>query len=215
MGKRRASDRIRTSSNIGRPTCYGCCRPRSHCVCKLVEPFEAHCRILILQHPHERRKYHSTTRILRAALSNCRLLRGIIFDESLLTDELAGQSAFLLFPTKSAQDCRTITLSVNSTVVVIDGTWEEARKIVFRNPILHTLPQITFSDSVHSNYRIRKQPRDNYLSTLESITHLLKVNAESDGNSAFSARYDQLTHGFNQMVEQQLRYFPRHALDAC
>ena len=47
----------------GRPTCYRCYRPESHCVCGLVPPFEAHCGLLVLQHPHERRKYYSTARL--------------------------------------------------------------------------------------------------------------------------------------------------------
>ncbi len=209
----RCRERDSTIPQRARPTCYGCCRPISHCVCRLVSPFAAHCNILILQHPHERKKYHSTAKLLTKAVTNCRLLRGIEFDPLQLVEQLAGQEVYLLFPSNQAADCRKVKLNLGSTVIVVDGTWEEARKILFRNTLLHQLPHLSFTDSVKSNYRIRKQPRENYLSTIESVAHLLRVNSDSSSEPELSARYDLLTEGFNRMVEQQLSYFPRSRPD--
>lgn len=192
-----------------RPTCYACFRPTTHCVCTLVEPFTAHTNILLLQHPHERKKYYSTSKIVRRAITNLRLMRGVEFSSGELEGALAGQRPYLLFPSRTAVDCAAVELDTTSTVIVVDGTWDEAGKILFRNPQLHGLPCLTFAAPLRSNYRIRKQPREHYLSTLESIAHLLRINASARGLTEATANYDRLLEGFDRMVSQQLQYFPR------
>ena len=195
----------------GRPTCYACLRPSSHCVCSLIAPFTAHCNILIIQHPNEWRKYYSTTKLVARALTNSRVIRGIEFEAETIDQALAGQNGYLLFPSKDAQDCEAVELDRNSTIVVIDGTWAEAGKIVFRNPSLKKLPCLSFRRPLISNYQIRKQPKEGYLSTIESVAHLLKLNAQATGSGIDSKPYDTLLSGFSQMVERQLNYFPRVA----
>ena len=195
-------------------TCYSCMRPQTHCVCNLITPFVAHCNILILQHPHERKKYYSTAKLVTKAITNSRLLRGLEFLPGEIESTLSGQRSYLLFPSATAADCKAVYLDSESTVIVIDGTWSEAGKILNRNPFLRSLPCLTFRQELKSNYRIRKQPKDNYLSTIESIAHLLRLNAERPESTNNRSNlnyllYDRLFEGFDQMVLKQLQYFPR------
>lgn len=196
-------------SNAGRPTCYTCLRPSSHCLCKLLETFDAHCNILILQHPNEYRKYYSTAPLVTLSIRNSKLIRSIEFPESLLKKEISNLSPYLLYPGSQAVDCEDVALNKNNVVIVIDGTWSEAKKIVKRNPTLCSLPQLSFKRLIRSEYRIRKQPKDNYLSTVESIAHLLDLNACAHGKTQESKRYQNLLTAFNTMVERQICYFPR------
>ena len=172
----------------------------------MVAPFRAHCDILVLQHPHERRKYYSTTKLLTAAVTNSKILRGIEFSPAILPGQ--GQNCYLLYPGIGAADCSEAALTPSSTVVVIDGTWIEARKIVFRNKFLKSLPRLTFKNPIGSNYRIRKQPKHGCLSTLESVGHLLKLNAVAQGRADLVRSYDLLFDGFSRMIEQQLQHWP-------
>jgi DTW domain-containing protein YfiP len=55
-------------------------------------------------------------------------------------------------------------------------------------------------------YRIRKQPKPGYLSTIESVAHFLSVSAQAQGLDP--SLYDRLMNGFNAMVERQLAYVP-------
>lgn len=190
-----------------RPTCLVCIRPTSHCVCKLIPPFRAHCNLLLLQHPHERRKYYSTAKMVALAIENARLMRGLYFEQKAIEAAIAGKKPFLLFPGEEAQSCKEARLDDDSMVIVLDGTWSEAGKVLNRNPILQSLPRITFTTHLRSNYRIRKQPKDFYLSTLESIGHMLLQSAEAQGIDG--REYHGLFAGFDRMVEQQLAYFPR------
>lgn len=192
-----------------RPTCFNCFRPSSHCLCSLIPQFHAHFNLLILQHPHERKKYYSTARMVNRAIENSHLVRGLLFDESELEPIFSNQKVYLLFPGEGSQDCQQVSLDQDSTVVVLDGTWSEAGKIFNRNAFLGRLPRLTFTQPFRSNYRIRKQPRDHYLSTLESIGHLLTLSASAQGLDAKVEQYKGLFQGFDRMVERQLSYFPR------
>ena len=193
----------------GRPTCYTCWRPESHCVCRLVAPFEAHCSFLILQHPNERRKYYSTVRLLKSALTNLKVLQGVTFEGDGISAAIGGKQAYILFPSPDAADCSEVKLSADDTVIVIDGTWSEAGKILRRNPILDGIPRLSFRNEIRSEYQIRKQPKEHCLSTLECIAHLLTQNANHFGLSPEGLPYERLLEGFRTMVGKQLQYFPR------
>lgn len=190
-----------------RPTCYACNRPTSYCLCGFAKPFEAHCNFLILQHPNERKKYYSTARIVTKTLLNSKLMRGLEFEISEFNKYCSMDKTYLLFPDEEAKDCECIDLNQENTVIVVDGTWSEAKKIIKYNPILKTLPTLTFKRKLISNYRIRKQPKENYLSTLECIGYLLQLNSVAFGHPDRAKIYDSLFGAFNRMVEMQLEHF--------
>jgi len=192
-----------------RPTCFACFRPVAHCQCGLIPTMTAHCRLLVLQHPHERRKYYSTARLLVRAVAGARLLRGVVFAPGEIEEALAGTEGFLLFPSPTSRPCEGVALSSNTTVIVLDGTWSEAGKIYHRNPFLQRLPTISFAQPLRSNYRIRKQPKEHCLSTIESVAHMLRLNALGQGRAELVPQYQALLAGFDAMVERQLRHFPR------
>lgn len=196
------------ASILGRPTCYRCFRPSFQCVCSLVAPFEAHVNTLVLQHPNERKKYYSTAKLLSSAVTNCTLLRGVEFDPEFLACKTVGQNCYLLYPSAEARDCSEVALSTADTVVVVDGTWREAGKIIYRNPFLQRLPRLSFKQELESQYRIRKQPKRGCLSTIESVAHLLKRNAAVSGASAAISKYESLLEGFDQMISQQVAFWP-------
>lgn len=196
---------------IARECCFKCFRPSSHCLCDQIETFKAHTNFLILQHPHEKRKYYSTAKLVLKSISNSEMLRGIEFDPAFLQQKLSAGNFYLLYPGADSIDCQSLTLSSQDTIVVLDGTWSEAGKILHRNPILHSLPKVSFTNEFKSQYRIRKQPKAKYLSTIESIAYLLKLSVSQDSTSSrkeYLKKYDQLFEVFSAMVEKQLAYFP-------
>lgn len=170
----------------------------------------AHVNILILQHPNERAKYYSTAKLVQGAVINSQLLRGVEFEQEVVERVLAGRNARLLFPGPDALDCEKVPLDENATVVVIDGTWSEAGKIVRRNPVLASLPRISFARPLRSEYRIRRQPKEFCLSTVESVGHFLRLNAAALGRPEMNTRYETLFSAFRRMVDQQLGYWGRN-----
>lgn len=186
-----------------------CFRPAAHCLCGFIAPFDAHCDVLILQHPHERKKYYGTAKLVRRFVRNSDLRRGVEFESSELSEFFGDRRVHLLFPAPSATSADAYPLGSNDAILVIDGTWSEARKLLRLNPSLSTLPKLTFPSSLESRYLIRKQPRAGYLSTLESVAHFLLMNASTSVSEEQRRSYAGLMTVFEEMVERQLQFFPR------
>lgn len=53
-------------------------------------------------------------------------------------------------------------------LVVIDGTWKQARQMYFNNKFLHSLTKVRITGDWKSAYVIRTQPTNDSLSTLEA-----------------------------------------------
>jgi len=163
---------------------------------------------LILQHPNERKKNCATGKLVIRSIRNAKLIRGVMFDPIELGNILNGQTPYLLYPGDDALDCESVSLDRSSTVVVIDGTWHEARKMFLRNPILRTFQKLSFCSPPVSTYRFERQPKQHCLSTLESIALLLQRNAAARNLPSNANESEGLFRVFNQMVERQLAYSP-------
>src|SRR5262249_29770924 len=101
---------------------------------------------------------------------------------------------YLLFP--GGNDVRD--LPPPKTLVVVDGTWPQARSLVKKNPILSALPRIGFQPRRPSQYRIRSEPADFCVSTIEALAEVLRV---LEGRS-----FDALLDPLRVMVDRQEWY---------
>jgi DTW domain-containing protein YfiP len=71
-------------------------------------------------------------------------------------------------------------------VVVLDGTWKEAKALWWRNPWLLKLRRLVLNPNQKSRYgQIRREPRHEALSTIEAIALLLK---HLDGGAEVEAK---------------------------
>ena len=115
----------------------------------------------------------------------------------------AGDTA-LLFPGDGALDPATLGPDrAPRTLIVVDGTWAQARKVIKRNPFLQALPRIGLRPPQPSNYRIRKEPSDECVSTIEAVVHVLgALEGEPD-------RFRPLLQAFDRMVDLQLEFAAR------
>ena len=90
------------------------------------------------------------------------------------------------------------------TLVVVDGTWTTARKMLARSPILRALPRVSLRPAAPSTYRIRREPAAHCLSTVEAVVAALTM-LEGDG-----ARFAPLLAAFDRLVTTQLEHMGRH-----
>ncbi len=63
-------------------------------------------------------------------------------------------------------------------LILLDGTWKQARKIYNLSPYLNTLPTCSISPKGRTEYLLRRQKKDYGLSTLESIVEVLRILGE-------------------------------------
>jgi DTW domain-containing protein YfiP len=162
--------------------------------------------VLLLQHPRERRKAIGTARLAHLCLPGSELHVGVEFEDdaavraALAEAHAAGRPAHLLFPGPRAVDLAEAKLDGPITLVVVDGTWWQARKLLKRNARLAALPQLRFTPPAPSNYRIRREPSDDYVATVEALAHVLGA-LEGDPQ-----RFRALLRPFEAMIDTQIHY---------
>lgn len=184
-----------------RRVCPNCRRPASVCYCEYLTRIDTHTRVLLLQHPRERDMAIGTARMANLCLPNSELLVGFNWEQSRsLARELAEptRQAALLYPGPDAQTLDSAAFGRPLTLVVVDGTWANTRKMVQQNPVLARLPRVTFQPDRPSEYRIRREPAAQCVSTIEALMYVLGT-IEGD-----SKRFDGLLKPFRKMVDMQL-----------
>ena len=192
---------------VPREECPACRRPRVVCYCAHIVPIETRTRVVMVQHRKERDMPIGTLRMAELALPNSAVYVGVdgLDDDPRLQAELARPNTYLLFPGPDAIDVNDLAREPRAedspiTLVVVDGTWWQARSLLRRNPSLAALPQIRFTPPRPSDYRIRKEPADHCVSTVEAIAYLL--GALEGG----FPRFEPLLAPFRAMVDTQLQY---------
>lgn len=195
-----------------REYCYDCFRPRSVCLCSLIQPFDTRSRIVILMHPREaRREKNGTGRLSHRILNNSRLIVGVDFSDDEATNRLIADPEYksvLLFPTHQAVNLsedgyrRLLAPPEKLQIFVVDGTWSLASKILRVSETLQSLPTVSFTLRAPSGFRIKRQPRAECLSTIESI-HLLLELAVEQGVEDSLPGLAQMPLVFERLVEIQ------------
>ena len=163
---------------MSRAQCSRCLRPQTHCLCALIPQLDSRTRVLLLQHPSEVSHALNTARLADLGLLNAELRVGEVFEDLATLLNPPGYQARLLFPGEGAQLIDTAEPSDESLpwlLVVPDGTWRKARKLLHLNPLLAQLPRATLPEGAVSRYRLRKAPGPGALSTLEAIVQALEI----------------------------------------
>ena len=184
-----------------RAVCARCRRPERVCWCKQLARLESPTRTVFLQHPREGRVAIGTARMAHLSLPNSELHQGVTFADHARVRELAAaEGTALLFPGPGALTPESFVGRAPRTLLVVDGTWAQAKKVVKVNPFLHALPRLGFVPRRPSNYRIRAEPAEDCVSTIEAVVHVLGA-LEGDAD-----RYLPLLAAFERMVDLQLEH---------
>lgn len=161
---------------MSRPQCPRCLRPQTHCLCALIPRLDSRTRVLLLQHPSEVNHALNTARLAALGLSNAELIVGEVFEDLPALLNRPGYQARLLFPAEDAQPLQAYSDSDEPLLLVVpDGTWRKARKMLHLNPLLAALPRVTLAEGGVSRYRLRKAPGPGALSTIEAIVQALET----------------------------------------
>ena len=206
---------------MSRPVCPRCQRPQPLCLCACISPLSSRTRVVVLQHTQEARHALNTGRLAVLGLQNSQLLVGECFPdlEAMIT---AAPRAWLLFPGPEAQPPQPLLymneLPGNTCeafenghdvfvstcneghgaaceaplLIVPDGTWRKARKIVQANPVLHHLPRVCLDGGEPSRYRVRKTTEPNAVATIEAIVRTLSILEPGNDFSPVLAPFERL-----------------------
>jgi DTW domain-containing protein YfiP len=157
--------------------------------------------VVLLQHPRERDMPIGTARMANLCLPNSELHVGINWQQSAaLLSAISDpqRPALLLYPSDDAIDVTHHSPIGPVTLVVVDGTWSQAKKMVRENPILNRLPRFAFQPANPSEYRIRREPKPHCVSTIEALVYALGA-LEGDPE-----RFTSLLLPFRKMIDRQI-----------
>ncbi|BBP78635.1 DTW domain-containing protein [Pseudomonas sp. Ost2] len=183
---------------MSRARCERCLRPEAHCLCALIPQLDSRTRVLVLQHPSEVGHALNTARLATLGLSNAELRVGEVFEDLPALLNPPGYQACLLFP---ADDARLLQAYPSTgegqplLLVVPDGTWRKARKLLYLNPLLAALPRVTLGQGAVSRYRLRKAPEPGALATVEAIVQALETLERPTSFGALLKPFEALIEG--------------------
>ncbi len=192
------------SPEVPRELCRACRRPKRVCVCDTLKRVDSQTHVVFIQHPLEARVGISTCRMAHLSLPNSELHVALNAEEiPALVERLKQPDTALLFPADDATDVEALAVPPKQ-LVVVDGTWDNAKKLFQRSPLLKALPRIGFVPVAPGNYRIRKEPAEHCLSTIEAVAEVLERLEKAPG------RFTPMLKAFDRMVEQQLDFIAAH-----
>ena len=142
--------------------CNQCERPQRVCWCEYLPvpkiSLKSH-SVIIIQHPSERKRKIRTALMAVHGLneSNCQIyVRRKVTSTDELSKTLLSSKSYVMYPSKHSKNLTTITCDKTfANIVILDGTWDEAKKIYARSPVLQSLPTIHLDINKQSEYVVR------------------------------------------------------------
>jgi DTW domain-containing protein YfiP len=191
-------------------SCETCARPRAVCVCDRVVSFDTQRRLLILQHPQEQDVLLGTAQLVVASLPKAKLVVGLSWKNlgHAIREEVDVRKWALVFPDREAEAApgsgqvttrggAVLDPAALDGVVVLDGTWSKAKTLYWRNPWLGRMNRLSLTPKQPSIYgKMRREPRREYVSTLESAAAALTLTGEDPAIEA------GLTRLFRTMMQR-------------
>jgi tRNA-uridine aminocarboxypropyltransferase len=171
------------------------------CLCASLVPLDSATRVVVVASARELLQPTNTGRLVPLVLLRGEVRRHDDAEEPLEARELRepARRTVLLFPAPGApvlapmpDDPRPLTL------VVPDGTWRHARRMVARAPALAGLERVQLPPGPPSRYRLRSHPDALALATLEAVARALGILEGAE----LQARLEAL---FLRFVEHALR----------
>lgn len=202
--------------------CPHCGKWLSLCVCDGLTPIDNKISLLILQHPQEQDKTLGTARLTALQFTNATLKIGlswaslakalgrpadpqrwaILYLGSVRAAALAPDADIVAVDRKGeAEDRQQSILKSLEGVLLLDGTWSQAKALWWRNPWMLKCRRIILNPSHPSRYgKLRREPRSDGLSTLESAAMVLsRLEKRAEIETALLASFDRLLGRYREL----------------
>ena len=135
-------------------------------------------KFTLLTHAREFEKRSNTGQLVMAVLGSA--VEQVRWDRAhppvRLLEEIEACGVALLYP--GAADSTGDDLTGIRQIILIDGTWQEARKIHQRSPYLHKLRRVCLKTGETSLYSLRKNQKESGLCTAECVIEILRSTGD-------------------------------------
>ncbi len=162
--------------------CQSCLLPTKNCLCGHIASQSATSRFCLVMFDTEPLKPSNTGRLIADILPNTQAFMWSRTEvDPALLEAIADPSrqAYVVFPASFVTPPRQVftELPANSKpplFIMLDGTWNEARKMFRKSPYLDQLPVFSLDVSAKSDYILRESPRADQHCTVEVASALLE-----------------------------------------
>ena len=200
------------------PDCSRCGKPQPLCICDSVEPVDNRIELLILQHPQEQDRALGTARLAVQHFKHATLKIGLSWPSlskilgreidpqnwailylgsAKLADLAADRDVAVIDRKGELEDHQRAILKEIEGVILLDGTWSQAKALWWRNAWMLKCRRIILGPAHPSLYgKLRKEPRRDGLSTIEAAGMVL---ARLEGRPAIERA---LSDTFQRMLAQ-------------
>jgi DTW domain-containing protein YfiP len=176
--------------------CPHCRKPLLLCICDGIVRIESRISLLILQHPQEQDRALGTARLAALHFKNAVVKIGLSWPSlsKALGRPVADPSRWAVLYLGSAkavdldtgseivainrkgerEDNQRAILNGIEGIVLLDGTWSQAKALWWRNPWMLKCQRVILGPKRPSRYgQLRREPRQDGLSTIEAAAMLL------------------------------------------
>jgi DTW domain-containing protein len=197
---------IQTTDGEAIADCPRCLKPLPLCICDSVTPIENRLSLLILQHPQEQDRALGTARLLalhfpgavvKIGLSWPSLSKAlgrpvenparwaILYLGSASAEALHSEKQVIALTRKGEVANQRAILERIEGVIVLDGTWSQAKALWWRNAWMLKCQRVILNPAHPSRYgRLRREPRRDTLSTIEAAGLLIAALEKRPGIAA-------------------------------
>jgi DTW domain-containing protein YfiP len=162
-------------------------------------------------HPKEFRKTkNGTGHFTHLSLSNSKIFIGIDFtnhDEINSILNADQNNCFVLYPHKNSIKLNRQTIqkeNKKNVLFIIDSTWPCSRKILACSKNIKDLPKVSFIHTKTSQFKIKTQPNEYCLSTMESTLCILELLNTHKIETINKDEFKSFLKPFEKMVEYQV-----------
>ena len=160
--------------------------------------------LIVLQDPSEVGHAKNSVRLMELVIPETQVYVGETPEDfSVLRQYLTNSDkpVYLVYPSDESELAGSNSLGEEVILLLLDGTWRKAYKLLQLNPWLEDFPALHLELESASNYTIRKASRSDSLSTLEASAMMLKAIEPLQDVTP-------LTDALAALVEQRLASMP-------
>lgn len=157
--------------------CPACRLRHGFCICDDVVLVRPPLEIVVIRHALESLKSSNTARIASLALPSLRIVEYGVKDAPFDVSALALDGAGLLYPSTEPQT----PSPPPRRLIVLDGNWTQARRMLLRVTALHTLPRVSVAPPASTPLRARDGVLAGRLTTIEAIAGALDALGMTGG----------------------------------
>ncbi|MEZ9644619.1 tRNA-uridine aminocarboxypropyltransferase [Vibrio sp. 10N.222.51.C8] len=183
--------------------CHGCSFTHQ-CICHLIPSVASQIDLVLLTHENELSRDTNTGKLLQQSLDQC---QSIVWQRKTPPAELIAllddktRQPFLLFPSDQSVECQQAVMtqaqSRKPLFIILDGTWQEAKKMLNKSSWLQAVPQVHLDITSESSYTLRRNQDSGHLCTCEVGIELLKSLGESESAKLIDDYYQHYLKVFH------------------